>query len=134
MASPQDDITPEVSVTHANDAPLDAAPGTPPRSAYRQVQDAEHFVELRRRFRRFAFPATLFFLVWYFLYVLLAAYAPGFMSTKVVGNINIGLLMGFGQFVTTFGLTIAYVRWAARTFDPLADRIRDEMHLEGGQR
>ena len=33
-----------------------------------------------RRFRRFVFPMTALFLVWYFLYVLLAAYAPDFMA------------------------------------------------------
>jgi uncharacterized membrane protein (DUF485 family) len=55
------------------------------------VQASTEFVELRRRFRRFVFPMTALFLAWYFLYVLLAAYAPGFMSTKVFGNINVGL-------------------------------------------
>lgn len=95
--------------------------------AYLAVQCAPEFVELRRRFRRFVFPATLFFLVWYFLYVLLAAYAPEFMSTTVVGNINIGLIFGLLQFVTTFAITIIYVRWADREFDPRADAIRHQM-------
>lgn len=95
--------------------------------AYLAVQRAPEFVELRRRFRRFVFPATLFFLVWYFLYVLLAAYAPEFMSTTVVGNINIGLIFGLLQFVTTFAITIIYVRWADREFDPRADAIRHQM-------
>ena len=127
-------------MTHATDAVDDPAHGDPARgtayadSPYLRVQRAEHFGDLRTKFRAFAFPATAFFLIWYFLYVLLAAYAPGFMSTKVFGNVNVGLLMGLGQFVTTFGLTIAYVRWADRVFDPLADGIRDEMHLEGGTR
>ena len=34
---------------------------------------------------------------WYFAYVLLADYAVGFMSTKVWGNINVGLIMGLGS-------------------------------------
>ena len=53
------------------------------------------------------------------------------MSTKVVGNINIGLIFGLLQFVSTFAITIAYVRWADRNFDPAADRLRD--HMERGQ-
>ena len=64
------------------------------------------FADLRRRFRSFVFPMTALFLVWYFLYVLLAAYAPDFMANKVFGNINVGLLLGLGQFVSTFAITI----------------------------
>ena len=45
------------------------------------------------------------------------------MGTKVIGNINIGILMGLGQFVTTFAITFMYARWANREFDPRADAI-----------
>ena len=45
------------------------------------------------------------FLIWYLLYVLLASYAPGFMSIKVLGNINVGLIFGLLQFVSTFVIT-----------------------------
>ena len=93
------------------------------RDRYVAVQQSPEFVELRRRFRGFVFPITAFFLTWYFAYVLLSTYAPGFMATKVFGNINIGLLMGLGQFVTTFAITFAYARWAGREFDPRADAI-----------
>ena len=83
-------------------------------------------------FRTFIFPMTALFLVWYFVYVLLAAFAPDFMSTKVAGNINVGLLFGFGQFVSTFAITIAYKSWADKTFDPAAAELREE--LEAGAR
>jgi uncharacterized membrane protein (DUF485 family) len=39
--------------------------------------------------------------------------------------------MGFLQFVTTFGVTWAYVRYAARVLDPRSERIREEMEREG---
>ncbi len=90
---------------------------------YIAVQESEEFGELRRKFRGFVFPVTAFFLTWYFLYVLLSIFAPGFMGKEVFGNINIGLIMGLGQFVTTFAITIIYVRWAEREFDPTADAI-----------
>lgn len=98
---------------------------------YEQLQRTEEFGELRRRFRRFVFPMTALFLAWYFLYVLLAAYAPDFMSQKVWGEINVGLLFGLGQFVSTFVITILYVRWADREFDPRAEALHDR--LEGGR-
>jgi uncharacterized membrane protein (DUF485 family) len=98
---------------------------------YEQLQRTEEFGDLRRRFRRFVFPMTALFLAWYFLYVLLAAYAPDFMSQKVWGEINVGLLFGLGQFVSTFVITVLYVRWADREFDPRAQALHDR--LEGGR-
>lgn len=90
---------------------------------YVALQATDEFQELRRKFRGFVFPMTAFFLVWYFVYVLLSIFAPGFMGTKVFGNINIGLLFGLGQFVTTFAITFIYARWANKELDPLADAL-----------
>lgn len=90
---------------------------------YLALQSTAEFQELRRKFRGFVFPMTGFFLAWYFLYVLLSIFAGGFMGTRAFGNITIGLLLGLGQFVTTFAITFIYARWANREFDPLADRL-----------
>lgn len=90
---------------------------------YVALQATDEFQDLRRKFRGFVFPMTAFFLVWYFVYVLLSIFAPGFMGTKVFGNINIGLLFGLGQFVTTFAITFIYARWANKELDPLADAL-----------
>jgi hypothetical protein len=49
------------------------------------------------------------------------------MATKVIGTINIGLLFGLLQFVSTFAITIAYMRWADREFDPTADALRERI-------
>ena len=91
------------------------------------VQNSEEFADLRRRFRKFVFPMTALFLAWYFLYVLLAVFATGFMSTKVVGNINVGLIFGLLQFVSTFTITMLYARWADREFDPRAEALAEHM-------
>ncbi|MCX8554779.1 DUF485 domain-containing protein [Mycolicibacterium mucogenicum] len=93
------------------------------------MQASPEFQELRTRLRRFVFPMTAFFLVWYGLYVALGAFAHDFMAIRVFGNINVGLLIGLGQFLTTFVITGLYVRFANRELDPRAAAIRDE--LEG---
>ncbi|BBY84599.1 membrane protein [Mycolicibacterium murale] len=93
------------------------------------MQASPEFQELRSRLRRFVFPMTAFFLVWYGLYVLLGAFAHDFMATKVFGDVNVGLLIGLGQFLTTFVITGLYVRFANRELDPRAAAIREE--LEG---
>ncbi|GAA0297069.1 DUF485 domain-containing protein [Kineococcus aurantiacus] len=101
------------------------APGDDP---YEEVRSSPEFQALRRRFRRFVLPLAALFLVWYAVYVLLADYAHGFMSTRVGGsNITVGLLFGLGQFVSTFAITTVYVRWANRRFDPAADALRHEV-------
>jgi len=88
------------------------------------VQESRDFQNLRRRSLRFAIPVTALFLGWYFLYVIVAAFAPGFMRIKVAGEVNIGLCFGALQFVSTFSITMLYARWARRNIDPVADRLR----------
>ena len=99
---------------------------------YLAVQASPEFQELRTRLRRFVFPMTAFFLVWYATYVLLGAFAHDFMAIRVFGNVNVGLLIGLGQFLTTFLITGLYVRFANRELDPRAAAIRAEM--EGTER
>ncbi len=98
---------------------------------YLEVQQSKEFGELRRRFRRFVFPWTVAFLAWYFLYVLLCSFLPEFMATRVWGYINIGLILGLLQFVSTFAITMIYVRWADREFDPAAAELA--AHMERGE-
>jgi uncharacterized membrane protein (DUF485 family) len=99
----------------------------PDPEAYVQVQESPDFAELRRTLRGFVFPTTVAFLLWYALYVILSAYARGFMGTKVVGHINVALIFGLLQFVSTFLIAWLYARFANRRLDPLADKIRDEV-------
>ena len=107
-------------------------PGTtsPETEDWAKVQASPEFVKLRARLRRFVFPMTGLFLVWYLVYVLLADYAPALMSTRVVGNVNVALVLGLLQFVSTFVITTVYVRYANRHLDPAAEAIR--ARLEDG--
>jgi uncharacterized membrane protein (DUF485 family) len=95
------------------------------------IQARPEFQVLRHRLRSFVFPMTGLFLAWYLLYVLLASYAPSFMAIKLVGNINVGLVFGLLQFVSTFLITFLYVRFADRQFDPLAGQLRTEIEGSG---
>jgi uncharacterized membrane protein (DUF485 family) len=100
-----------------------------PPGSYREVADSPEFEALRQTFRRFVFPMSALFLAWYLLYVLLSNYAKDFMSTKVVGNIHLGLVIGLLQFVSTFVITTVYARWADRRFDPAAAELARRVHL-----
>ena len=105
-----------------------AAPSTD--AIYLAVQSSPEFQELRTRLRRFVFPMTAFFLIWYATYVVLGAFAHDFMATPVWGNVNVGLLIGLGQFLTTFVITGMYVRFANRELDPRATAIREQIEAE----
>lgn len=94
------------------------------------MQQSAEFGELRRAYRSFAFPLTVAFIAWYLLYVLLSNYAGGFMGTKVAGNINVALVLGLAQFLTTFLIAWWYARHAAAELDPKAEAIKTRM--EGG--
>ncbi len=91
---------------------------------YRQVQSTPEFQKLRRRYRDFAFPCAVAFLAWYLLYVLLSVSARGFMSRPVLGEINVALVLGLGQFASTFLLTWLYARYAETRRDRLAMELR----------
>jgi uncharacterized membrane protein (DUF485 family) len=93
---------------------------------YDQLAATPEFSELRRLYRGFVFPATVAFLAWYLLYVVMSNWAHDFMSTKVVGNINVALVFGLLQFATTFGLAYLYSRFSTAKLDPLARRLNEQ--------
>ncbi|WP_227873114.1 DUF485 domain-containing protein [Brachybacterium ginsengisoli] len=104
-------------------------PTSPTAEQFLAVQQSEEFGRLRRSFRGFAIPMTVAFLVWYLAYVLLSTYAEGFMSLQIIGNLNLGIILGFSQFAMTFLITWLYIRHANKSLDPISSRIRAE--LEG---
>ncbi|MFE2015312.1 DUF485 domain-containing protein [Streptomyces sp. NPDC059491] len=110
-----------------NGTETDRGPAAPTTEQFVEVQEGEEFGELRRTYRSFAFPLTLAFIAWYLLYVLLSNYAGDFMGTKLFGNINMALVLGLGQFLTTFLIAWLYSRHAANRLDPKAEAIRTRM-------
>ncbi len=101
---------------------------------YDELNQRPEFAELRRRYRGFVIPATAAFLAWYLLYVVLSNWAPGFMGTKVVGNINVALVFGLLQFITTFLLAYLYSRYSTSKLDPLARQLDEEYRNGIGSR
>ena len=97
---------------------------------YVAVEESPRFVELKRKHRSVVFPLAVLFLVWYFVYVLLSSFAPDFMAQEVWGHITIGLLLGLGQFVTTFAITMGYVSFANRKLDPISSEIRADLERQ----
>ena len=104
---------------------------------YDELHASADFAELRRRYRSFVIPFTVAFLAWYLLYVVMSNWAGDFMSTKVVGNINVALVFGLLQFVSTFGIAWLYARHANKELDPIAEDLErrfNEMTRKEGSR
>ncbi|MEU0034203.1 MULTISPECIES: DUF485 domain-containing protein [unclassified Streptomyces] len=91
---------------------------------YLKVQRSAAFQEVRGRYRRFVVPAFAVFFTWYVGYVVTATAAPGFMARSVAGAVNVGMVAGLGQFLTTFLLTWAYARHARLRRDRAALELR----------
>jgi uncharacterized membrane protein (DUF485 family) len=100
--------------------------------AYQDIYNSPEFAELRLRFRRLVIPLVAGFLGWYALYVLTATYAHGFMKHEVVGHINVGLLFGLLEFVSTFGIAYLYSVRAEKDLDPLAADLLARFNSEAG--
>ena len=93
---------------------------------YARLHATDEFTELKKSYTAFVIPATVAFLAWYLLYVVMSNWAHGFMSTQVVGHINVALVFGILQFVTTFLITWLYSRHMAAKVDPLARKLEAE--------
>jgi uncharacterized membrane protein (DUF485 family) len=109
----------------------DPEPAHATTNSYLEVWRSEDFARLRKTLRGFIFPMTAAFFLWYALYVLLSAYARDFMSVKLIGNINVAIVFGLLQFVSTFLIAWYYSRYADRKLDPTAERLR--ARVEGDQ-
>ena len=90
---------------------------------YDRLAQTEEFREVRRRFAAFVVPATIVFLGWYLLYVVMSNWAHDFMSEKVFGHVNVALIFGLLQFLSTFLIAWLYARHMNNHVDDVAHEI-----------
>jgi uncharacterized membrane protein (DUF485 family) len=100
------------------------------------AERSPEFRDLIKRKRAFVIPATVFFLVWYFGFVILAGYAPDFMGREfLTDGLTVGYALALSQFVMTWVLGAWYLRKADAEFDPLAERAAQRaVRGEGDER
>jgi|HubBroStandDraft_6_1064221.scaffolds.fasta_scaffold304688_2 uncharacterized membrane protein (DUF485 family) len=105
-----------------------AAPPPAKKTDWDIVAHNPEFEDLMAAKARFIVPATVFFIVYYFALPVLVGYAPKFMSTPVIGPLNIAYLFALSQFLMVWIIALLYMRAAGR-FDERAKRLLS--HLEG---
>jgi uncharacterized membrane protein (DUF485 family) len=105
---------------------VSAGPDHHPDIDWAVAARSPQFRELVRKKRSFVVPATVFFLVWYFGFIVLAGYAPDFMGREfLTDGLTVGYALALSQFVMTWVLGAWYLRKSDRDFDPLAQRAAD---------
>ena len=111
----------------------------PPRGSSRdwgsddwsRIERDDDFRALVHAKRRFIFPATVLFIVYYFALPVLVGYWPELMARDVIGEINVAYLFALSQFFLAWLIMAAYVRRAQR-FDTMVARLIGR--LRGGVR
>jgi uncharacterized membrane protein (DUF485 family) len=88
------------------------------------LEETDEFRQLVRARWRFVFPATVFFLVYYFALPLSNGLFPSVMRTEIIGHINLAYIFALSEFVMAWILAYFYIRQATRVFDPLAEKVR----------
>ena len=97
---------------------------------WERVAAMDEFKNLIAAKRRFIAPAVGFFIVYYFALPVLVGYAPGLMSRRVFGVINLAYLFALSQFFMAWIIAALYARAAGR-FDEMARKII--ARLKGGE-
>jgi uncharacterized membrane protein (DUF485 family) len=93
-----------------------------------KIQRNPKYHQLVRERDVLAWTLTVLVLVIYFGFILLVAFAPGFLTTPISANsvIPIGIPIGVAVILASVVLTGIYVVRANNTFDPLIDEIIQE--------
>jgi Predicted membrane protein len=96
-----------------------------------QIEDSAHFRELVEKRQRFATILSLIMLVIYVGFILLIAFAPGWLGTPLHAGTNVtrGIPIGIGIIIISFVLTAIYVWRANGEFDRLNKAVLHEVKV-----
>ena len=98
-----------------------------------RIAQSREFKDLMAAKKMFIVPAFVFFVVYYFALPVLVGYAPRFMSTEVIGRVNLAYLFALSQFFVAWLIAWLYVK-AANKFDRLAEDIVEKNSQEENSR
>ena len=94
----------------------------PTSEEWSRIAASPEFRELAARRKRVVVPAFLFFFFYFLALPILVGFAPGLMSTRVVGTVTVAYLFALSQFVVGGFIAWLYVRASSR-LDALAQDL-----------
>ena len=75
---------------------------------------------------RVAIVLTVLMMAVYFGFILLIAFDKPLVGSLVAPGLSLGILLGALVIGATWILTLIYIRWANRTYDPALERLKRE--------
>jgi uncharacterized membrane protein (DUF485 family) len=120
---------PKQKGVHVNAMPTPIT-GDNSQTNWDRIAESQEFKDLMATKKMFIVPAFVFFVVYYFALPALVGYAPHFMATKVIGNVNLAYLFALSQFFVAWLIAYLYVK-AAGDFDRLAKDIIEKSKTGG---
>ena len=99
-------------------------PGLSDTIDFRRIESSAEFQELVARRKRFLAIASVIVFGEFGLYLILAAYAPGFMGTQIVDGLPLAWLAAMAQVLMTWAITWVYLHTSEHEFEPLEERAR----------
>lgn len=96
---------------------------------YQRIENNAHFKELVNKRQHFAVILSILMLVVYVGFILLIAFAPGWLGTPLSADTSVtrGIPIGIGIIIFSFILTGIYVWRANGEFDRLNNQIMREV-------
>ena len=76
---------------------------------------------------RVALSLTIAMVVVYFGFILLIAYDKSLLGRLLIPGLSLGIALGALVIIASWLLTLGYVRWANRRYDPALERLRREI-------
>ena len=103
-------------------------PVTSEDEVYKRIHRSPKFQDLVRRRSTFAWTLAIIMLVIYYGFILLVAFAKGFLAIRIgAGVITLGILIALAVIIAAFVLTAIYVYRANGEFDALSDELQKEV-------
>ncbi len=102
-------------------------PATHDAAMHGRIRQHPKFAELVRQRNRLATVLTIVMLLIYYGFILLVAFAPGVLGTKIGTVTTLGIPLGIFVIVSAFVLTGIYVAKANTSFDRLNDELLREV-------
>ena len=102
------------------------------RVDWEAIEATPEFQELVTRRRSFVLPATIFFLTYYMAFIVLAAYAEGFMGERIHEGLTVGYVLALTQFLMVLVLGLMYLKRSGDVYDPLAAKAIERSEARAG--
>ena len=101
-------------------------PAAESRSVLQMLQSPA-FRQLVKRRWLVSLLLSIVLFVLYYGYILLIGYDKALLSTRIGEYTTLGIPMGVGVIILSWVLTVIYVVWANRSYDPEVSRLKAQL-------